>query len=210
MKFVVIINATTSYAAKSFTEESTLKNGAIKLTGAFRGAKGEYLPSEVSGFTKVASSSKCDLDHYNSMHDLSQKLLDELADTELLASNPAQTWINIYSLIILRNSEGWMSCSNYLDSLVTSKVSTIEADIVQCKVPWTDPAYLEDPCCNNIKAWETPCVPTPGTVAVTSVIIFMYYQIFICYSILSVILTWLPFQTNALLELVLILSWVTL
>ena len=167
LKFIVIISTSSSFRARIFTEEATLPFGALKLLGAWRGLNGEDLPLVVTGFTR-SSASTCDITHYKSMHTLSEQLLQELADTELLASNPAHTWINVYSLIILRNSETWKACSNYLNDLVTSQVEIIDADVVQCPYSWNDPDYLNNPCCSNIKAWETPCVATPGTVEITT------------------------------------------
>jgi hypothetical protein len=169
LKFIVVLSASTSNSFRRFTLESNLNAAFLNLLGFFRGLDGEYLPSEVTDFKEVTPSAHCDSKHFFELHSLSEELLNKLGDSDGLAKNPGNTWIDVYSLSFLRNSNTWRACTNYLDSLVSSKSKTETQEIVQCPYIESDLEYADDPCCSRKAAWETPCVATPGEVEVPSV-----------------------------------------
>ena len=141
------------------------------MLGGIRGISGQYLPTRVSTFTKVEDNTVCDPVFFQKLHAKSEELLNLLDNKNQLVVNPSSTWINLYSLSIIRNSPLWTACSNYLDSLVTAEYSDTVQEVAQCPYATTDPRYEENSCCSRISAWDTVCTATPANVSAPKVYI---------------------------------------
>jgi hypothetical protein len=171
LKFVVIVQAQTATSDHRVTFPKSLPNGNLRLLGGLRGINRQYLPKDVTDYTETASEkyTVCNAQQFEKLHAKSEQYLSLLGNKDQIIANPTYTWLYLYSLNMIRNSDIWHACTAYVNSLVASSDTLVVQEITQCPFVRSDPRYLENPCCSVISEWEYPCLATPGNVSVAKV-----------------------------------------
>ena len=161
-KFFVILEVLSKDTDTRFVFEDDLYGGSITLLGGIRGLEGEYLPQKIESFGQKAMTMSCDYTTYKYIVGYVNNIMNSFYSY----NNPDGSWLKVYQLDILKESDVWSMCKDYLDKLGDQNVDFIIEELPYCPYTYPDEQFLEDPCCYEAAAWENTCNLTETAVAV--------------------------------------------